>query len=266
VRWSLINASPDIRQQITDTPLLQPRFGLRDSPIDAVVVTNGDVDHVAGLLTLRESQPFTLYGTTRILGALAANAVFDVMSPQFVTRMAVPLETAFEPLPGLAVTLFAVPGKTALWLEAGEPVIGEATETTEGAMIEAGGRRLAYIPGCALVNDVVRTRVAGVDALLFDGTVFADDDLIRAGVGEKTGWRMGHVPMTGEKGSVRALANLPIGQRIFTHVNNTNPVLVDGSDERRQVEDAGWQVARDGMTLSLRPPAPTGAERAAERL
>ncbi len=94
----------------------------------------------------------------RILDALAANAVFDVMSPRFVTRRAVPLETAFEPLPGLAVTLFAVPGKTALWLEEGEPVIGEATETTVGAMIEAAGRRLAYIPGCALVNGAVRAR------------------------------------------------------------------------------------------------------------
>jgi len=250
-RWVLINASPDLRQQIAGAAPLQPRFGLRDSPIGAVVLTNGDVDHVAGLLTLRESQPFALYATAQILDALATNAVFDVMSPRFVTRTAVPLETTFEPLLGLAVTLFPVPGKTALWLENGEPVIGEATETTVGAMVESGGRRLAFIPGCALVSEAVRARCAGADVLLFDGTVFADDDLIRAGVGEKTGWRMGHVPMIGERGSIRALADLPIGRRIFTHINNTNPVLIDGSDERKRVEDAGWQVAFDGMVVSL---------------
>jgi pyrroloquinoline quinone biosynthesis protein B len=231
--------------------VLRPRFGLRDSPIVAVILTNGDVDHVAGLLTLRESQPFTLYGTAQILEALAANTIFDVMSPRFVTRTAIPLETMFEPLPNLTVTLFPVPGKTALWLENGEPVLGETTEATVGAMIESCGRRLAYIPGCAFVSEAVRDRLHGVDVLLFDGTVFANDDLIQAGVGEKTGWRMGHVPMTGKDGSISTLEQVPIKQRIFTHINNTNPILIDGSEECRRIEDAGWQVARDGMIVTL---------------
>ncbi|AWN47942.1 pyrroloquinoline quinone biosynthesis protein PqqB [Methylobacterium terrae] len=249
--WLLVNASPDIRQQLFDTPALHPREGLRHSPIRAVLLTNGDVDHVAGLLTLREGQPFRLHATRGILESIAANRVFDVMAPGTVERTEIALDETFSPVPGLAVTLFPVPGKVPLWLEDGTPEIGAETESTVGAMIEAGGKRLAYVPGCARVTDGLKARVAGVDALLFDGTVLADDDMIRAGVGTKTGWRMGHVPMTGEGGSVAALADVPLGRRVFVHINNTNPVLVEGSEERRGIEAAGWIVAQDGLTLSL---------------
>jgi pyrroloquinoline quinone biosynthesis protein B len=253
--WLLVNASPDIRQQIAATQALHPRSGPRHSPLHAVLLTNGDVDHVAGLLTLRESQPFDLLGTPEILGALAANRVFDVMNPAYVTRREIHLETPFEPVPGLRATLFPVPGKAPLWLEGAAPVIGEAGESTVGVLFEAGGRRLAYVPGCASVSDDLRRRVEGVDALLFDGTVLEDDDLIRAGVGTKTGWRMGHVPMNGPGGAIAGLSDLRIGQRVFVHINNTNPVLVEGSAERRRVEEAGWTVAHDGLTLHLAPQA-----------
>jgi pyrroloquinoline quinone biosynthesis protein B len=250
-RWLLVNASPDIRQQLFDNPVLHPREGLRHSPIHAVLLTNGDVDHVAGLLTLREGQPYTLYATRGILGSVNDNRVFDVMAADVVRREAISLDQAFEPVPGLRVTLFAVPGKVPLWLEDATMEIGAETETTVGAMIEAGGRRLAYIPGCARVTDGLRERIAGVDALLFDGTVLYDDDMIRAGVGTKTGWRMGHVPMRGDGGSVAALRDVAIGRRIFVHINNTNPVLVEGSEARAEVEAAGWTVAHDGLALSL---------------
>lgn len=249
--WLLINASPDVRQQIAATPALHPKIGLRHTPIEAVLVTNGDVDHVAGLLSLRESQAFRLYGTPDLLGAVADNPVFNVMAPRFVERISIQLDVPFEPAKGLAVTLFPVPGKAPLWLEGDAPTIGEATGTTVGVVIEGNGGRLAYIPGCALVTDALRERLDRIDALLFDGTVLADDDLIRAGVGEKTGWRMGHVPMAGENGSIRALADLPIAQRIFVHINNTNPILIEDSVERRLVEEAGWQVAHDGMAVRL---------------
>lgn len=249
--WLLVNASPDIRQQIAATPALHPCSRLRHSPIDAVLLTNGDVDHVAGLLSLRESQPFALYGTREILTALAANPVFDVLNPAHVERREVALDRTIEPVPGLHATLFPVPGKAPLWLEGPAPAIGEAGESTVGVLIEADGRRLAYVPGCARVGEDLRRRVDGVDALLFDGTVLEDDDMIRAGVGTKTGWRMGHVPMNGPAGSVAGLADLAIGRRVFVHVNNTNPVLVEGSAERRRVEEAGWTVAHDGLTLHL---------------
>ena len=249
--WLLVNASPDIRQQLFDTPALHPREGLRHSPIRAVLLTNGDVDHVAGLLTLREGQPFRLHATRGILESIGANRVFDVMAQGVVERTEIALNETFSPVPGLTVTLFPVPGKVPLWLEDGTPEIGAETETTVGAMIEAGAKRLAYVPGCARVTDGLKDRISGVDALLFDGTVLADDDMIRAGVGTKTGWRMGHVPMTGEGGSVAALAEVPIGRRVFVHINNTNPVLVEDSEERRGVEAAGWVVAHDGLTLRL---------------
>ena len=251
VDWLLVNASPDVRQQIFDNPDMHPREGLRHSPIRAVLLTNGDVDHVAGLLTLREGQPYTLYGTSSILASVSENRVFDVMAEGVVSRQAITLDAPFEPLPGLSVTLFAVPGKVPLWLEDAGMELGAESESTVGAMIAANGRRLAYIPGCARVTDALKRRIAGVDALLFDGTVLHDDDMIRAGVGTKTGWRMGHVPMRGEGGSVAGLQDVAIGRRIFVHVNNTNPVLVEGSAERAAVEADGWTVAHDGLALAL---------------
>jgi pyrroloquinoline quinone biosynthesis protein B len=246
-----VNASPDVRQQIAATPVLHPRSGLRHSPIHAVLLTNGDVDHVAGLLTLRESQPFDLFATPEILGAIAANRIFDVMNPAYVARRELRLEAAFEPVPGLSATLFPVPGKAPLWLEGAAPVIGEVGESTVGVMFEANGRRIAFVPGCARISEDLRRRVDGVDALLFDGTVLEDDDLIRAGVGTKTGWRMGHVPINGAKGAIAALADCSIGRRVFVHINNTNPILIDGSVERRHVEESGWTVAYDGLMLDF---------------
>jgi pyrroloquinoline quinone biosynthesis protein B len=172
------------------------------------------------------------------------------LSPKFVTRKVVELEAPFQPLTDLTVTLFPVPGKVPLWLESGEPAIGVETEATVGVLVESLGRRVAYVPGCALVNDALRERLDGVHTVLFDGTVYADDDLIRAGVGEKTGWRMGHVAMTGENGSIANLAGLAIERRIFTHINNTNPVLVEGAAERNEIERAGWMLAFDGLVLT----------------
>ena len=250
-RWLLVNASPDIRQQIQANPAMHPREGLRHSPIHAVLLTNGDVDHVAGLLTLREAQRFTLYATPGILGSVTDNRVFDVMAADIVARSPIAVDAPFEPVPGLRVTLFSVPGKVPLWLEDASMQIGAETETTVGAMIEAGGKRLAYVPGCARVTDGLKGRIAGVDALLFDGTVLEDDDMIRAGVGTKTGWRMGHIQMNGPEGSIASLADVAIGRRVFVHINNTNPVLVEGSAERDGVEARGWTVAHDGLSLSL---------------
>jgi pyrroloquinoline quinone biosynthesis protein B len=249
--WLLVNASPDIRQQLFDTSELHPQHGARHSPIAAVLLTNGDVDHVAGLLTLRESQPFRLYATSRVRDAVDANRIFAVCAPDCVPRQPVELGAPFEPVTGLTVEMFAVPGKVALWLEDASMTIGEATENTVGLEIVASGKRLLYIPGCAEVTDAVRDRIRGADVVLFDGTMWTDAEMVEAGLGSKTARRMGHVPLSGEDGSIEKLRDVPVGRRVFVHINNTNPILVDGSAARIAAEASAWEIGFDGMRITL---------------
>ena len=246
--WLLFNASPDLRAQIAATPALHPRFGLRSTPIAAIILTSGEVDAIAGLLNLRERQPFALFATARILAVLEANPVFEVLARDIVQRHAVTLDEAFEPLPGLRVTLFAVPGKVPLYLEgAGETDDGDVV----GAAVEHGGRTLFYVPGCAAMTTALSDRLHGADTVLFDGTLWADDEMIRAGLGQKTGQRMGHMSVSGPGGVMQAFAGLGVRQKILVHINNSNPVLVDGSPEHDSALAAGWAVAHDGMEIVL---------------
>ncbi len=249
--WVLLNASPDLRTQIAATRALQPRVDGRDSPIRAVVLTNGDVDHIAGLLTLREQQAFDLYGSADTLALIAQNQVFDVVSNALVRREPVSFDMPFSPVPGLTMEFFTVPGKVPLWREDASLVIGEESGSTVGVTITSAGRRLIYVPGCAAVTDGLRRRIAGADLLFFDGTLYRDDEMITAGIGTKTGARMGHLSMSGADGTMALLADLPVARRVFIHINNTNPALIDGSEEHRAVEAAGWAVARDGMEFTL---------------
>jgi pyrroloquinoline quinone biosynthesis protein B len=248
--WTLLNAAPDLRAQIAATPALHPRGAGRASPISAVVLTGGEVDQTAGLLNLRERQAFTLHGTAETLGILADNSMFDVLASDVVSRQAVALEQAFALPGGIAATLFAVPGKLPLYLEGANPDTKAEGETNVGIEIEAAGKRLTFVPGCAEVKPVLRDRLAKADVVLFDATLFTDDEMIATGTGVKTGRRMGHMPIDGPGGTLAALRDLP-GRRILIHINNTNPILVDGSPERRTVEAAGWQVAEDGMEIVL---------------
>ncbi len=250
--WVLLNASPDIRTQLQATPALHP-IGLRDSPLRAVIVTNGDVDHIAGLLTLREKSPFTLFATSATHQTIAANTVFGVLDPALVTRQPITLDTAFAPLPGLSVTAYAVPGKVPLYAEDASydhprpPQLGEETI----ALRIAGEKSvLHYIPGCAAVPDWLCDRLREADLLLFDGTVWADDDMQTSRTGQKTGARMGHMAMSGPQGSVARLSLLTC-RRVFTHINNTNPVLMPGAPQRAELRSAGWELAHDGMEIAL---------------
>jgi len=248
--WLLLNASIDLRQQILATPALQPKREGRHSPIAAVLLTNADVDHAAGLLALRERQPFTLWGTRSTLDIIGANRVFDVVAHDIVPRRSVEPGERFEPLPGLTVELFPVPGKVPLWLERGEVKTDELGEQTVAVTAEAAGRRLVYAPGCARATDDLHQRIANANALFFDGTLFADDEMIVAGLGEKTGRRMGHMPISGPDGTLEALARHARVRRILTHINNSNPILVEGSPEEAKVKAAGWEIAYDGMEVA----------------
>ena len=247
-RWTLLNAAPELLQQIRATPVLHPVDGLRGSPIDAVVLTGGEIDQIAGLLSLRESTPFTLYATPSSHAAVAANAMFSAMTK--VTRRAVNPGERFMLAGGIAAQLFTVPGKVPLYLEGEDPELGAESAANVGIELSRDGARLVFVPGAAAVTPAMRERFAGADAVLFDGTLFTDDEMIRSGTGQKTGRRMGHMPIDGGDGTLAALAGLR-ARRIFIHINNTNPVLIDGSPERRTVETAGWQVAEDGMEIVL---------------
>jgi pyrroloquinoline quinone biosynthesis protein B len=245
-----LNASPDLRQQIYDNSCLHPRGATRQTPIAGVFLSNGDVDHLAGLLTLREQQSFTIYGSPTVLEQ-TKHGVFGVLNPQIVQRLPIALETRLDTGLGFTLRSFAVPGKVPLYLEGEQVEIGESTETTVGVEVECEARRVVIIPGCAEVSSDVLDRVEGADVLFFDGTTFTDDEMVRLGLSQKTAWRMGHCAINGERGSLARFADATIGQRIYTHINNSNPILVEGSPERAKVEAGGWIVAHDGLEISL---------------
>jgi len=249
--WLLLNASIDLRQQILAAPALQPSGGGRGSPIAAIVLTNAEVDSAAGLLALRERQPLSIFGTEATLDAIGANRMFDVVDRAVAPRRAVRLGETFEPLPGLKLELFAVPGKVPLWLEEGKVSTADIGEATVCVAAEAGGARLVYAPACAHVTEDLDARVGQADVLFFDGTLFADDEMIANGLGDKTGRRMGHMPVAGEGGTLEAFARHPKVRRILIHINNSNPILIEESPEEAKVKAAGWEVAFDGMEIGL---------------
>lgn len=243
-----MNASPDIRAQLGAFPSLWPQ-ALRGSPLAAVALTNGDVDHVAGLLTLREKTAFDLFATPEILAELEANPIFGVMSPDLVRRLPVPPGARFDAA-GLDVESFSVPGKTPLYREAGEVKTEEVGEMTVGYALRSGGRTALCIPGCAAVTEDLDARLRAADLILFDGTTWENEEMPRLGAGEKTARRMGHMPMQGPGGSLERLAGLT-ARKVFVHINNTNPVLRPESEERRRAEAAGWEIGFDGMEIEL---------------
>jgi len=255
--WTLLNASPDLRQQIAATLELNPTSEAvaRFSPIKSVVLTSADVDHVAGLLSMREGWPFSIYADPRVLSALAADPIFRVLAEECVARVPIREDEVIEPAgcPRLGVEAFAVPGKIALYLE--NEQAGQTLGTAPGDVIglklidAATGRFACYVPGCASIDERLIRRMSGAAAILFDGTLYTDDEIIRQGLSQKTSRRMGHISMSGADGSMAALAGLDAGRRIFTHINNSNPALREGSPGRASVEAAGWEIAYDGMEV-----------------
>jgi pyrroloquinoline quinone biosynthesis protein B len=260
--WALLNASPDLRQQVAATPELAPDAanGPRASPIKAVVLTNGDLDHIAGLLSLREGIHFTICASKEVLAALEANSVFNALDRAVVGRSvlaaggAMQLRNGDDEL-GLELEAFPVPGKVALYLEdaAAGPGFGTREGDTLGLRISEpkSGAAFFYIPGCATVDAPLAARLEGASLVLFDGTLFTDDEMIAQGLSSKSGRRMGHISMSGNDGSLAAFANLNIKRKVYTHINNSNPALREGSSERRTVEAAGWEIASDGMEFRL---------------
>ena len=239
-QWLIVGATPDLRQQILANPELAPPAGTRDSPIAGVLLVSADIDGIAGLLVLREQHKFRLFAPAPILALLQANGVFASLDPALVDRVEIGVGQSIDTGLGINATLLAMPGKIPLYQEqrnAADP----APATTYAARLESQGRVCVVAPACADITPAVLDRLSNADLLFFDGTLFQDNEMIDAGLSWKTGRRMGHVSVSGPEGALARLAALP-ARKVFFHINNSNPMLLDDSPERAVVDDAGFEV------------------------
>lgn len=256
--WFLLNASPEIRQQIESFSGLHPR-SQRDTPIQGIVLTNGDLDHCLGLLSLRESQPLALYSTERILrGFREGNVLYrtlqrfegqakwHVLEPGAEAR---PLHLLDGSESGLMMRTLSVPGKPALHLDQSQRDPGDNIAVV--IKDQKTGKSLAYVPAIGATSTEVLEAAAQADAVFFDGTFWSSDELIALGASKSRAEDMAHWPIGGATGSLRVLSELRAAHRVYIHINNTNPMLREDSAERAAVNAAGVQVAFDGMELSL---------------
>ncbi len=248
-RWTIVNASPDVRTQLAEFPGLHPRPGTRDIPLDGVVVTNADLDHTIGLLVLREALPHRILTAPWIRDVLVRhNAAFRLLEPAFHTvKLDQPFPLDREGL--LEAKLFPVPGKVPTWLM---ELASNAAEATLGLRVtdKRSGKRLVYAPGLQTLDSGTLAELAQADVRFVDGTFFTADELLAMRPGAPDAFAMGHVPISGPDGSLVRYEGLP-GRTLYIHINNTNPILDAKSPERAQVEAAGVEVAADGMELEL---------------
>jgi pyrroloquinoline quinone biosynthesis protein B len=256
--WFLLNASPEIRSQIESFTGLHPRAP-RDSPIQGILITNGDMDHCLGLLSLRESHPLQIYATEQVRrGFTEANSLYVTLQ-RFagqVTWRDLKLG-AVEDLQrldgrssGLEVQALAVPGQPPLHLR-GRFAPGPEDNIAFRIRDRTNGRAMVYLSGVAAITPAVLAAIEGTQCMFFDGTFWAADELIALGLGDKRAEDMAHLPIGGAAGSLAALAHSKVPQRYYIHINNTNPILRDDSAEHAAVKAAGWQVAYDGLEFEL---------------
>ena len=259
--WFLLNASPDLRMQIERTPALQPSRAVRDSPITGVLITSADIDQIAGLLSLRELQPFRIYSTASLRHILREdNSVFGMLNrvPDQVCWTDVKMEVNFPLLTmdgsesGICCEVFSLEKKYPTYVSQERAAMLNPQEASLAAMLTASsGRRIAYMPAVPAITEPLLRLLETADLVLFDGTFWSDDELIRLQGSGATARDMGHVPVSGNDGSLRALAGLQRPRKLFVHVNNTNPMLDESGAAYREVRAAGWEIAEDGWQLNL---------------
>ena len=259
-RWFLLGTSPDLRYQIESSPTLHPKNGTRTTPIAGAVLAAADVDHVLGLLMLRELQPLRVYATdsvTRILRE--GNSMFGMLNrvPQQVEWTAITpgeefdLRTAGGESCGLSCEAFPLATHYPAYVGT-ERSRFRAEEAVQGLiLVSTGGKRLAYVPNVAEIDAPLLEKVAGASCLLFDGTFWSDDELVRTQDSGQTARQMGHVPVGGSDGSLQQLSAVKCERKMFIHINNTNPMLDETSPEHRAIIEAGWSLAEDGWQVEL---------------
>jgi pyrroloquinoline quinone biosynthesis protein B len=259
--WFLLNASPDLRTQIEASSFLHPRKQPRHSPLGGLLLTSGDIDQIAGLLSLRELQPFRIYCTPSIRRILQEdNSVFAVLNrvPNQVSWSEIQLGQSFRMMnaagedSAISASVFSLAGRYPAYVSPKRAASFRADEALLGVMVESSSnRRLAYVPAVPAIDESLLRRLESADVLLFDGTFWSDDELIQVQGGATTARAMGHVPVSGAEGSLRMLARLSRPRKIFIHINNTNPMLDESRPEYREVRDGGWEIAEDGLRLAL---------------
>ncbi len=255
----MLNASPDLRLQIEAASFLHPRKHGRHSPVAGVVLTGADVDQVAGLLSLRELQPFTIYSTASIRRILQEqNSIFRMLNraPDQASWIDIRLGESF-PLhnitgqdAGICASTFSLGNRYPAYV-AGQADTLVPAEASIGLFLETSRGTVAYLPAVPDVNQALLERLESVDLLLFDGTFWTDDELIRVQGGGATAREMGHIPVCGSDGSLQKLSALRRPRKVFLHINNTNPMLDESGAEAEAARKAGWQIARDGMHFEI---------------
>lgn len=262
-RWVLFNASPDVRSQLASAQALWPRT-LRASPVEAVVLTNADIDHSAGLLVLREGGAPPIYCTGRVERALTEGLrvvpVLAAYGAVQVRRVAVGEWTAVRDRSGaetgVEVLAFAVASKPPPYMlgllsdsEKRDLYAGD----TVGYVVRARGEQASavYVPGVKELDAGLRERVANASCVLIDGTFYTDDEMIALGASQKTAHAMGHAPLSGRGGLVEFLDGVAGVRKVLVHINNSNPILCEGSAERAWVCAHDIEIAHDGMEITL---------------
>jgi pyrroloquinoline quinone biosynthesis protein B len=257
--WFLAGASPDLAFQIEHSPELHPRAlhnTPRDSPIAGVVLGSSDLDHVVGLLLLRELQPLRVYAAPSILRILREeNSMFGMLNrvePQVVwtpmkSGAPFPLLSADGKDSGLRCEVYYLSGRYPKYVKS-EAALARDEATAALFFESASGKRVAYIPAVGSLSDTLLEKIRHVDLLLFDGTFWSDDELMRVLSGGETAHQMGHIPV---EESLRLLKNIEVGRKVYIHLNNTNPILNESSPEHQAVRQAGWEVAEDNWQLEL---------------
>jgi pyrroloquinoline quinone biosynthesis protein B len=259
--WFLLGASPDLRAQIEATPALHPREGVRQSPIAGAVLTNADIDHVLGLLLLRELQPLRVHATDSIRRILTEdNSMFAMLQripnqvtwARFSPGTTFPLQNSAGEDSGLPCRALSLGTHFPAYVSQQRQSQLSSVEASLGLMIGAtSGKRLAYLPAVPQIDEPLLKEFDSADVLLFDGTFWSDDELIRIQGSGQTARQMGHVPVSSSEGSLSRLAGLRRPRKIYLHINNTNPMLNQDGPEYRQVRESGWEIAEDGCQFDL---------------
>jgi pyrroloquinoline quinone biosynthesis protein B len=254
--WALINASPDVLTQIKNTPELQPARSVRDSGIAAVVLMDAQVDHVTGLMMLRErNSPLPIYATRQVFDDLTTGLPLVKTLAHYCTvdqHVIHPDQNGFEiaPLDGLVFKPIPLSSKAPPYSpHRHDPHPGDNI----GLLISEAptGRSVFYAPGLGVIEPQVKQAMQQADVLLVDGTFWTDDEMIKLGLSSKRAIDMGHLAQSGPNGMINTLAELPSKRRILIHINNTNPILREDSDQALQLKKLGIEVAYDGMHIEI---------------